>query len=415
MKNKLLIISIFVILLIALSNATTALDAPMLNVSLVKYEPSPAEPNSYVDVWIKVTNIGEKEAPRAKIVLNPKYPFSVAAGHKSSEDFGIIGVRDEEVVKFRIRVDKDAVQGTNELNYDVTPDYQFGNWVSGKANIDIRTRDATLAITEVITDPEEIAPGSTAKLTIKVQNMADSPLKDVTVKLDFAAVRSVTATLYDLPFAPIGTTSEQKISRINPGDTRLFLFNIMAYPEAEANLYKVPLYVTYADDIGINYTKVDMIGLVVNSEPELAVSVDGIEPNTLGQTGDLILKFVNRGLTDIKFLSVTLGDSDAYEVLDTSKEVYVGNIDSDDYETVDYSIKLKKTGEIEIPLTVQFKDATNKDYEQSTTLRTTVRSAEELGNGTNTTGIAILWIVIIVVVALIVWMVIRKKNKKKKV
>ena len=103
MKNKLLIISIFVILLIALSNATTALDAPMLNVSLVKYEPSPAEPNSYVDVWIKVTNIGEKEAPRAKIVLNPKYPFSVAAGHKSSEDFGIIGVRDEEVVKFRIK------------------------------------------------------------------------------------------------------------------------------------------------------------------------------------------------------------------------------------------------------------------------------------------------------------------------
>ena len=317
------------------------------------------------------------------------------------------------MVKFTLRVDKDAVQGTNKLYYNLTVDAAHGPWIRGSFTIDVETGNANLAVVEVKSEPEQINPGGSAKVSIKVKNMADAPLKDVNVKLDFSAVRTVTATLYDLPFAPIGSTSEQRVYKINPGETRLFEFTVMAYPGAEANLYKIPIEITYSDDVGNDYTKQDMIGLVVNSAPELAASVDEVGVNTVGQTGDLVLKFVNRGLTEIKFLTVTIGDSDGFELLSTTNEVYIGNIDSDDYETAEYTIKLSKTGEIDIPITVQFKDATNKVFEQSTTLKTTVRSAQDMGTAKNSTAAVITWIVIIVVIVLVVWWVRRRRKKKR--
>ena len=412
MKKEMIFLGVMLVFLFGLTNFAAA-DSVALNVSLTNYDPLPAQPGEYVDIWIKVENIGADDAPDAKIILDPAYPFSIERGYDTSKDFGIIGTNYGEVVKFTLRVDKDVVQGTNKLYYNLTVDAAHGPWIRGSFTIDVETGNANLAVVEVKSEPEQINPGGSAKVSIKVKNMADAPLKDVNVKLDFSAVRTVTATLYDLPFAPIGSTSEQRVYKINPGETRLFEFTVMAYPGAEANLYKIPIEITYSDDVGNDYTKQDMIGLVVNSAPELAASVDEVGVNTVGQTGDLVLKFVNRGLTEIKFLTVTIGDSDGFELLSTTNEVYIGNIDSDDYETAEYTIKLSKTGEIDIPITVQFKDATNKVFEQSTTLKTTVRSAQDMGTAKNSTAAVITWIVIIVVIVLVVWWVRRRRKKKR--
>ena len=413
-KKTILMFGLMTVFLLALSSITTALDYPLLNVTVAKYEPYPAEPNSYVDVWIKVENIGTQEALNVRMNLMPEFPFSTDANQASSKDFGVISVGNAEIVKFKIRVDKDAVQGTNDLKYNISTGYAQDSWRFGTLDIDVQTSDANLAVVEIETEPEYIAPGSTATVKIKVTNYADSVLKDVTLSLDFSTIRSTTTTLYDLPFAPLGTTAEQKISKINPGETRLFQFKIMAYPEATANLYKIPLDISYFDDVGTEYTKEDLIGLVVNSEPELFVSVDDIEAYSVGETGDMILKFINKGLTEIKFLTVTVGESEDFDILSTSNEVYVGNIDSDDYETVDYNIKLLKTGDIEIPVNVKFRDSSNNLFEQDTIIKTKVRSAKELGTAPNVAGAIITWIIIIGLVVLAFWWFKKRKNKKKK-
>lgn len=113
-KKTILMFGLMTVFLLALSSITTALDYPLLNVTVAKYEPYPAEPNSYVDVWIKVENIGTQEALNVRMNLMPEFPFSTDANQASSKDFGVISVGNAEIVKFKIRVDKDAVQGTKD-------------------------------------------------------------------------------------------------------------------------------------------------------------------------------------------------------------------------------------------------------------------------------------------------------------
>ena len=56
-------------------------------------------------------------------------------------------------------------------------------------------------------------------------------------------------------------------------------------------------------------------------------------------------------------------ESEKYEIVSPA-EVYVGNIDSDDYETADFKISLNKVKEKEVilPLSLEYKDANNNEY-----------------------------------------------------
>jgi hypothetical protein len=76
----------------------------------------------------------------------------------------------------------------------------------------VRTVDATVSIQSVETIPEKVQPGEPAKVRIKVKNIADSTLRDVTVKFDLALstievpsqAQVTQSNLYDMiPFAPL--------------------------------------------------------------------------------------------------------------------------------------------------------------------------------------------------------------------
>ena len=68
-------------------------------------------------------------------------------------------------------------------------------------------------------------------------------------------------------------------------------------------------------------------------------------------------------LIDIKFLNVKLDKAEGYKVL-SPYEVYIGNIDSDDYETADFKINVDKASKekVILPLTIEYNDANNQEY-----------------------------------------------------
>ena len=49
-----------------------------LHIASIKYEPYPAEPGKYFDLWIKIQNSGIDKAD-VKFKLIPKFPFSLDA------------------------------------------------------------------------------------------------------------------------------------------------------------------------------------------------------------------------------------------------------------------------------------------------------------------------------------------------
>ncbi|MFH1669702.1 MAG: hypothetical protein ABIA62_07285 [Candidatus Woesearchaeota archaeon] len=325
---------------------------------------------------------------------------------------------------YRIRIDEDASEGVN----DITLKYRhkmMQDWTK-LDNFEVRVQsvDAAVVIDSIKLEPERIPPGTNGKLHIKIKNLADSLMKDVNVKLDLtlstlppSATGSESALLFEaLPFAPTASSGEQRIQSIKPGKTEVVTYDLMVYPDAASRVYKLPVILTYKDELDNEFTKNLIIGIIVGAEPDLYVVIDSSDLVAGKKNGKVSFKFVNRGVTDIKFLDVILLDSEDYEVV-SAREEYIGNIDSDDFESVDFDIYLKnndnteKQGHLNFPITITFKDANNKDYDKDVSLEYKIYTAKEKGEAKSQSA---LLIVVALVIIIVVWIVYRRWEKKRK-
>jgi len=97
-----------------------------------------------------------------------------------------------------------------------------------------------------------------------------------------------------------------------------------------------------------------------------------------GDVGEIGIKIINVGLADIKLLSVELEDSEDYDIVSVSK-VYIGNLESDDYETAEFKIYVNsRRKELLLNLQVKYKDSFNEEYIQNEIINLPLYSSAEL-------------------------------------
>ncbi|MBT3721604.1 hypothetical protein HN789_07725 [archaeon] len=426
--KKIMLLS-FLIMMITLSAAIAA-EIPAINISLMNQDPDPAGPGEYVELRFSIQNTnGGSVAEDFQVELIPGYPFAIDKGEstlKSLGDLPALGPGNNVfVVKFKVRVEDDAIQGNVPVK--VRYKHKTISWVSTEYDVQVQTLDSNLAIVSVVSDPDKIKPGDEAVVKIKVKNMADSTLRDVTLKLDLTysdIIDSLSATTasdkiaaFDsLPFAPIGSATEQKISSLGAGKEYEFEYNLIAFSDAESRIYKIPIELSYYDELETQYVKEDVIGLVVGTKPDLSVIVDESELYVGNKMGTVTIRFINKGFSDVKFLDVILDETEEFEIL-SAEEVYVGNVDSDDYETVDFELYLtngatKEEKTIVLPLNVEYRDTNNNLYEEKLELEMKVLSAEKLGIKTSSNGTVMLLLIIVIIVGVVLYR--RSRNNKKK-
>ncbi|MAG08018.1 hypothetical protein CMO89_00955 [Candidatus Woesearchaeota archaeon] len=378
-----------------------------VNNTFVNQNPDPAEPGRYVEVRWKVENFGGEKVKDLRVELIPAFPFSLEAGDSPIRKVGTVWGNqmgnEGMMVYYKLRVHKDAIEGDNAIMLRYSND-EGKIWTKlDPFNIRVRTHDAILSILSAVTVPDQIVPGENAELQLKLKNIADSPIKDIRVKLDIA----------DVPFVPIGIANEKNILRLSSGKESLLKFSLTAESDAESKIYKVPLLIDYRDGMGSKYTKNNTIGLIVGEEPKLTVTIDNSEVYTNGDTGDVVIKFVNKGVTDLKFLDVKLKGCSDYKLL-SPDNVYVGNIDSDDYETADFNLHIQTAKpEVLLPLSLEYRDANNKEFNEDVNLILDIYSkseAKKLGLKTGSKGVGIFIVIIIVVAGLVVY---RRWKKRK--
>jgi len=252
-------------------------------------------------------------------------------------------------------------------------------------------------------------------LTITVKNSAPVTLTDLSLKLYLQA--TVGGTIIDLPFAPLDSNTEKKIYKLDPGQTAEFSYSLRAYPDAISKVYKIPFSLIYYDSLGNQKNKTDFVGVVVNSVPDVAAYVDKTDLTQQKKTGTVTFKIVNKGLSDIKFLNIILQKSNDYDILSNSDTTYVGNLVSDDYQSVDYKIDAQKAQNnvLTLPLTVQYRDANNKYYDNTVNVQLKLVDESKLSQANSTGGSSLVAIiVVIIIIALIVFFIIRSRNKKNK-
>ncbi|MGV8150106.1 MAG: COG1361 S-layer family protein [Candidatus Woesearchaeota archaeon] len=401
-------------LLIALFALQFATAAPSLQASLSKYEPYPASPGDTVKVWVLVQNDAPNDntdtARNVVVEIVPEYPFSLYSD-SSTKTIPLLGAKKDYLVDFTLKVDEKAVQGTNTFKVLVR-DSQSSIQVEETLSLFVQSRDTTLSIESVTIMPQEISPGSEGTINIEVKNIAPNTFTDLSMKLYLQTI--VGSTVVDLPFAPVDSSAEQRIYRLESGETESFKFKVQAYPDAESKVYKIPFTLEYYDNLGNKKNKSDYIGVVVNSNPEISTILDRTDITNDKRSGTVTLKIINKGLGEIKFLNVVLQESDDYEILSESAVNYVGNLESDDYQTIDYKIALHKdTADISIPVKLEYRDSTNKYYEvvQNVPLNLIDSGKLDAANGKSS---ATLVVVIILVLAIAAWIWYKKTRKSKK-
>lgn len=396
------LILVLLSLSVTLAYSVSSIERTGILVQEIKYEPYPADPGKYVDVWLKIENFGSKDADNFVIELVPGFPFSLDSDD-ARRTFGTVLSHQTVLVKYKVRIDQRAVEGINPLQFKYRAD-GGEKWDYGQVDVFIRTVDANIAVNAVKTD--KLAQGKTSTVEIELENLADSTMSDVNVKLDISGE--------DTPFVPIDSTAEKKIYKIEPGSMESVVFNLMALPDADSGVYKIPIEITFIDGTGQNYTKRSIIGLIVGTDPDLSVIVDSSMVYKTGDIGDVVLKFVNKGLSDVKLMNVVLKPSANYEII-SENEVYIGNIDSDDYETAEYRIKVKKAvkGVTTLKLNIEYLDATNEKYSEDRDVALRIVSAKKLGIKENGALGRLVGFILIVVIGYFVYKRWEKKKKAK--
>ena len=402
--KKLLLFSMVFILLIVIPAVLA--DGEKLNVALVRYEPLPAAPGQYVTVHIELTNSGNDDANYAALEIVDEFPFSSGSEELAVETIGILKSQQSYIADFRLHVDSNAVVGTNKLKVKFTPDVNADKWQESELDIDVKSSDASISITSAKITPEKVLPGDQGDLELTLKNTAGIVLRNIAVKLNL--VIQGTTSVIDIPFIPVDSTTEQRVSILKSGEITSMVFSLKAYPGATPGYYKVPVSLTFYDDQGQLNEMEDVIGVIISAAPELKITAEHIKTNE--ETNSKVrLKCINKGINDIKFLDIKVQDTDVYAVTGLSED-YIGDLDSDDYRTSEFNIMTSSQDKDTISLTATFKDENNKIYTQN--LQVPVVYQHNVSNGNGSSNIVTFVLIIALLVMIIYIVKLRKKVKK---
>ncbi|MBU2496924.1 MAG: hypothetical protein KJ767_02610 [Nanoarchaeota archaeon] len=296
MSKRGLIILVPILIIIAFSLTCINVEARQTKtigsevmIDLIRYDPAPVQQGEPFDVWFEIRNIYGQELKNIQITMSSPLPFMKIQGEKYTTEFRILGQDDVKTFKYTLITSNEIRDGDYSLSLNYYSD-RLGEWITEKYTVKIKKVNFVVSTTTVTIESEEIesnkiAQGKTAKLNVNVWNNADYLMKDVNVRLDLSAATS--------PIITIGSTTEKTIKEIPSGQESSVSFDILALPSADSGVYKIPIKIKYYDELGNNYTKDDLVGLIIGSEPSLHLEIRENEIYDIRGTGDVDANFVN--------------------------------------------------------------------------------------------------------------------------
>jgi len=366
---------------------------PNLVVATLRYEPYPVEQGKYFDLWLKIQNTGDEKADSMTVSIEPSSSFiytgpELNTGAIPPGQYVIVNVKD-------IKVQPETPSGSQELRIVLNAGGGYSlEFKIVPLSIEVGSLQSSLQ-PNIYTVPSRVIPGEIFSLMINLENMVSSSARNVEVKIHPSS-----------EFTLVGSTNEKRISWILPNKEKEVAFNLIADPDAESKPYKVPIEIYYYNDAGSlvstgsNYTY--ETGILVESPISYDVGLEETKVGTYGQVGDIVISLSNTGPSEIKYTALELVPTNQYDVVQPSKS-YIGNIDPDDFETVNFKIRTRTSRDIQLELKVDYKTAYNEDIEDTKYIILPIYSkslAATYGLAQPSNGISYLitWLIIIALV-----------------
>lgn len=248
-----------------------------------------------------------------------------------------------------------------------------------------------------------IYPGEQGNVKINVENNFNYDIEEVYISLN----------LENIPFTAIGS-SEKKLDDLNEDDDDSATFVLKVSTDAIPKDYDIPYTVRYTNsDTDERENRSGIFGIRVSAKTEIDFSAEK-ENAIVGSQGKISLKIVNKGLGEIKFVSVQIFPQ-GYKLLSSDK-VYIGNIASDDSDFASFDVVFE-TSMPTLSARVTYKDFDNNEKSEMVNLPIEVYTQEQaLSLGLIKQSRTGLYIGIIIPLLIIwyIWRKIKKARKKNK-
>lgn len=256
---------------------------------------------------------------------------------------------------------------------------------------------AQITIDTFTATPEKVEPGKDVTIELKIVNAGNDDLENVVVRLD----------LSQIPFAPVGSSTERAVDEIRDHRHETMQFTLRVLPDAQTKMYKIPVIITQGAA-----STTSMIGIEVNAPAHLEVLLDNTDIVSIGDKGKVIFKFINDGLTQIQFLKVTLRESPGYEITSPSP-LYVGEVDVGDFETEEFII-IPKVVDPVLALDLEYRDTNNQAFTAAKLVQLNVYTTEEAQQlGLVNSGKSMVYWVLGIIALMIIFIIYKKKKKHK--
>ena len=381
-----------------------------IRIEVLRTNPSPIGPGDEFDLWISLESQGTSnlndlnELEDFELELVETFPFSLASGEDAVKEYGTMQEGDYVLAKYSLVVDEDAYEGENHVSFIVTHEGNQLGVESTPLAIDVQVVDTSLDIITVDTDPDDLEPGRIAELEITVKNNAYSLFRNLEAKVETGGT---------VPIVPYQMTNQQSLRQLNSGEAYIFSYFIIVDESASAGVYEVPFVLSYEDELGTSYEVNQSFGLLISSTTDLEFNLEEFDTFRKGSKGDVVVSVSNTGASELKFMTLSVLESDSYVVLGSTKE-YLGNVDSDDFETSTFEVYALED-EVDLQLQVDYKNAYNEEYTESINLSLPIYTEEEIamyGLSTNGSGYGNIWIYLVLV--LFVYFAFKGWRKEKK-
>ena len=383
MKKAVILLMSLLFLLPMVVATTSSVNVPVNNevsmqIEVAKTIPFPVEPGQYFDLWIALESEGGSSSSNiinrddlsdVEIELIEDYPFSLDPDDDAIKIIGILRMGEQVVVKYRVKVSEDASSGEHDLRFMYRDSSNPDGIESGALDITVQAVDTTMNVVSIETVPEQLSLGKPAQLAITVRNDAPILFKNIEAVLDID--RST------IPIVPYKSSKELNIQSLDSSESYTFTFDIIAEEDAAAGVYKIPLSLRYRDANNSLYTRNDTFGILIGADADLAFSLEEFDTFQKGVSGDVVAAISNIGPTELKFMTIELLESDSYVILGASEE-YLGNLDSDDFETSSYNIYIEDDDDVQLQFLVTYKDTYNEEFEEAFSLSLPVYSKTEV-------------------------------------
>jgi len=350
-QNKLILIFLMIILLAAAAHGQRVQPGnvvvvaggvpflPDLDMIVESVSPEPVEPGEDVTVKVRLVNNGGGNAEKLSVKLDAKPPFI----HKIEEGGFTAPLcagcsRDNT---YYLVVDSDAESGIYPIVFNAFVG-ETQVIFDKKVNIDVRGRPDLVFITRAV---DEVVPNSRFSSVLTVENVGTGEAREIKL------------SPHSQDFVVLGS-SMKTIEELNPSETADVPFEFTASENIDADVYHIPVEISYLDEKGDLHKKTEDIGARVINYGELnidSIKITGLATDGIivekGEPFSIIARVENVGYGDAEFISAQFECP-----FKGIKKAYVGKLEDDEDAPAVFNLISQDKGMFDCALVFNYKD-----------------------------------------------------------